>query len=133
MNVKLIAQTIESNLEQIEKLETEIKKVAPDVPKLENYTEDDFVLYLAEQDIYPSDPNFTIYKNHLINKYEKRQEYLTTRDYYITLNNVLDNLVEFYQDNLKDPDSDELDTLAEDTGIRENIDKAIVYINGNIL
>lgn len=133
MDIQIVTTDMQSNLESIAKLEIEIKKVAPEVPDLPNYTEKDFVLYLAKQDVYEGDDDYDTFKNHLIDKYEKRQEFTTSREYYITLNLILENLIEFYQDNLRDPDDDELEELAEGTGIQQNIDKSISYIRENIL
>lgn len=133
MDLKQISGIIEDNLSEIERLETEIKKVAPEIPQLSGYTEDDFILYLAEQEIYPSDSDYTTYKNHLIEKNQKRQEFLTSRNYYITLNAILENMIDFYLKYLRDPTSDELETLSEGTGVKENINQAITYIEDNLL
>ena len=133
MNLKTVSQLIQSNTAEIQRLLVELKTVSPDVPVLDNYTDDDFSIYLIKNGIKPTDSDYTTYLDHLIQQYKKRQEYLTSRDYYITLNKILNNLIEFYMDNLREPTEDELETLAEGTGIQENIDKSILYIQENIL
>jgi hypothetical protein len=122
-----------SNLEEIERLEVEIQKYSPEVPILDNYTEDDFMMYLSGEGIYPEDEDYDTYKTHLVTQYEKRQDYINSRDYLVTLNKILENLIEFYQDYRRDPDSDELVELASGTGTQDYIDDSIEYIEDNIL
>ena len=133
MNIQQITGIIEDNLDEIERLEGEISKVSPEVPELSGYTDDDFILYLADQGIYPDDSDYTDYKNHLTTNYEKRHKFLTNRNYYITFNNILKNMIDFYLKYLRNPTSDELKILSEGTGIQENINQVIKYIEDNLL
>ena len=133
MNLKTITELIKSNTDEINRFKTEIKKVAPEVPTLNSYTDDDFALYLIQNGIRPDDSDYATLKANLILQYKKRQEYLTNRDYYITLNKILNNLITFYMDQLREPTEIELKTLAKNTGIQENIDKSILYIQENLL
>jgi hypothetical protein len=133
MDFKATTQAININNDEIKRHEIEIKKLSSDVPKMENYTDFDFELYLARNGLSRRDEDFVSFKAHLINQYEKRQEHITSRDFLITLNKVLDNLIEFWQTELRNPTDDELKVLAEGTGTQENIDKSIAYIEENNL
>ncbi len=133
MNIKTITSDMESNIDEIQRLEIEIKQVNPEVPELDGYTENDFILYLNQQDIFLDNPDYETLKNQLIDNYEKRQDYINSRSYYVTLNSILEKLIAFNVRYLRDPDNDELDTLAEGTGIQDHIDTSIQYVKDNFL
>jgi len=133
MDLKLATETIQSNLEEIDRLEIELKDVSLEIPQLDKFDDDTIKLYLIEQEIYPDNEDFEYYKTQILTNYQKRQELLNNIEYYKTLNLSLHKLILFYQSELRDTTENELNELLKNSGIQENIQRSIDFINSNIL
>jgi len=133
MDLKLATETIQSNLEEIDRLEIELKDVSLEIPQLDKFDDDTIKLYLIEQEIYPDNEDFEYYKTQILTNYQKRQELLNNIEYYKTLNLSLHKLILFYESELRDTTENELNELLKNSGIQENIQRSIDFINSNIL
>lgn len=133
MNIELILNTINSLNTKIQSLQIELNQILPQVPVMDDYGDTSFDKFLIEQDILPNNSNYSIYKAQLIEKYQKRQNFKNTIEENQTLINILYGMLSFYQSYLRDPTEDELDDLSVGMGTKENINKAILYIEDNIL